>query len=89
MKHPDDERATRAWLLLTAGTLATWGLGAAGLAGPWLAAAVLTIAVAKGRLLVLDFMELRGAPRVWRVVLEGWLLLVGALVLIAYAIGLK
>ncbi len=51
--------------------------------------AMLVIAFVKGRLVILDFMELREAPRLWRILLEGWLILVSSLILLAYWISLK
>jgi hypothetical protein len=50
---------------------------------------MLVIAFVKGRLVILDFMELRDAPRLWRTLLEGWLIVVGSLILLAYWISLK
>ena len=50
---------------------------------------MLVIAFVKGRLVILDFMELREAPRLWRALLEGWLILVSSLILLAYWISLK
>jgi len=38
---------------------------------------------------ILDFMELRNAPKLWRALLEGWLILVSSLILLAYWISLK
>ena len=51
--------------------------------------AMLIIAFVKGRLVILDFMELREAPLMWRLLLEGWLILVSSLILLAYWISLK
>jgi hypothetical protein len=34
-------------------------------------------------------MELREAPRMWRVLLEGWLILVSGLILLAYWMSLR
>jgi caa(3)-type oxidase subunit IV len=81
--------AHRAWLILMIATLATWYLGEVGAAGTGAIVAMLVIAFIKGRLVILDFMELRDAPRMWRVLLEGWLILVSSLILIAYWISLK
>jgi hypothetical protein len=50
---------------------------------------MLAIAFVKGRLVILDFMELRDAPLMWRLLLEGWLILVSSLILLAYWISLK
>ena len=79
----------RAWLLLLAATALTWALGESGAAGTGAIVAMLLIAFVKGRLVILDFMELRHAPRLWRLLLEGWLLLVGVLILIAYGLSLR
>jgi caa(3)-type oxidase subunit IV len=81
--------AHRAWLILILATAATWYLGEVGATGTASIVAMLVIAFIKGRLVILDFMELRDAPRMWRVLLEGWLILVSSLILIAYWISLK
>jgi hypothetical protein len=81
--------AHRAWLILLVATGATWWLGEVGAAGTGAILAMLAIAFIKGRLVILDFMELRGAPLMWRLLLEGWLILVGGLILLAYWISLK
>ena len=85
LKNP----AHRAWLVLVAATLITWYLGEVGAAGTAAIVAMLAIAIVKGRLVILDFMELRAAPRLWRFLLEGWLIVVGGLILLAYWISLK
>lgn len=65
-------------------TFAIGGAVVTALAGPTIVpiAAVLAIAFAKGRLVVLDFLELRGGHHPIRVALIGWLcfLLAAALV---------
>ena len=81
--------AHRAWLVLLVGTGATWWLGEVGAAGTGAILAMLAIAFIKGRLVILDFMELRGAPLMWRLLLGGWLIVVGSLILLAYGISLK
>ena len=81
--------ANRAWLVLLVATGATWWLGEVGAAGTGAILAMLAIVFIKGRLVILDFMELRGAPLMWRLLLEGWLIVVGGLVLLAYWISLK
>mgnify|MGYP001462579694 CR=1 FL=1 len=85
LKNP----AHRAWLVLLVATAITWYLGEVGAAGTAAIVAMLAIAFVKGRLVILDFMELRGAPLMWRVVLEGWLILVSSLILLAYWLSLK
>jgi hypothetical protein len=47
-------------------------------------AATLGLAYFKGRLVVLDYMELREAPLLWRGIVEGWLALVTAVILGVY-----
>ncbi|MBS0347676.1 MAG: cytochrome C oxidase subunit IV family protein [Proteobacteria bacterium] len=81
------------WVVLMLATLGTLGIGEFGarfgLAGPLAMAALLVICFVKGRLVVLDFMGLRGVKFFWRGLLLGWLLLVSALIAIAYWIALK
>ena len=81
--------AHRAWVVLMIATGITWYLGEVGAAGTAAIVAMLAIAFVKGRLVILDFMELRHAPRLWRILLEGWMLLVGGLILLAYWLSLK
>jgi caa(3)-type oxidase subunit IV len=81
--------AHRAWLVLMVATGITWYLGEVGAAGTLAIVAMLVIAFVKGRLVILDFMELREAPVMWRALLEGWLILVSSLILLAYWISLK
>ena len=85
LKNP----AHRAWLVLMVATATTWYLGEVGAAGTSAIVAMLLIAFVKGRLVILDFMELREAPRMWRVLLEGWLILVSGLILLAYWMSLR
>jgi hypothetical protein len=85
LKNP----AHRAWLTLIIATGVTWYLGEVGAAGVAAIVAMLVIAFIKGRLVILDFMELRAAPRFWRILLEGWLIVVGSLILLAYWVSLK
>ena len=81
--------AHRAWLVLLIATGITWWLGDVGAAGTGAILAMLAIAFIKGRLVILEFMELRGAPLMWRLLLEGWLILVSGLILLAYWISLN
>lgn len=81
--------AHRAWLILLAATGVTWWLGEVGAAGTPAIIAMLVIAFIKGRLIILEFMELRGAPLMWRLLLEGWLIFVSGLILLAYWMSLK
>jgi hypothetical protein len=81
--------AHRAWLVLIIATCITWYLGEVGAAGTAAIVTMLVIAFIKGRLVILDFMELREAPLMWRMLLEGWLILVSSLILLAYWISLR
>ena len=81
--------AHRAWLVLIIATGMTWYLGEVGAAGTVAIVALLLFAFVKGRLVILDIMELREAPRLWRILLEGWLIVVSSLILLAYWISLK
>jgi hypothetical protein len=73
------------WCLLVLATGATFWLRAQGWVGLGAGAATLAIAYFKARLVILDFMELRHAPRLWRGIVEGWLLLVCLALLAVYA----
>ena len=48
---------------------------------------VLGLALFKGSLVILDFMELRHAPAIWRRGVMGWLLLVVGGIVVAYLKG--
>ncbi|NMM77703.1 hypothetical protein B2J86_04880 [Acidovorax sp. SRB_14] len=82
---------TRAWLALLAITATTYWLGgaqlpvAAGSMVPVLALCALSFA--KGLLVILEFLELRHAPALWRWLVVGWLALVLALIALAYWVG--
>jgi hypothetical protein len=81
------DQANRTWLLLVLATAVTFALRAKGFIGLGAAAATLAIAYLKGRLVVLDFMELRHAPWPWKGIVEGWLLAVSLLILAVYWFG--
>ena len=79
-------RTNAIWLALLAATaLTTWlgeRAGAQGL-GAGTALVVMALSAGKGCLIVLDYMELRHAPALWRRLLLGWLAAVVLLVLAA------
>jgi caa(3)-type oxidase subunit IV len=79
--------ADRVWLVMLAATLATWALGEGGASGTWSVLVMLALACAKGVLVILDFMELRHAPVLWRILLLGWLSLITVLIVLFYWIG--
>jgi len=82
-------RIHRTWLLLIVATLATFWLREDGFASAAAGVATISIAYGKGRFVILDFMEMRGAPRLWRGIVEGWLLAVSAVLLSVYCLGLS
>ncbi|MGB4359928.1 MAG: cytochrome C oxidase subunit IV family protein [Rhodoferax sp.] len=78
------------WLLLLVATGATYWLGESGGMGQASMVPVLLIfgfALAKGMGVILDFMDLRHAPALWRNLLVGWLVFVVGMILLAYWIG--
>ena len=78
------DRAYRTWLLLILATAFTFELRAHGFLGLGAGAAALATAYIKGRLVILDFMELREAGWLWRGIVEGWLLAVSLLIFAVY-----
>jgi hypothetical protein len=82
----------RIWLALLLATGVTYWLGESGLSGSAGMLPVLlmfAMAAAKGLWVIYDFMELRHAPRMWRVLLVGWLIFVTSMIVLAYWIGLR
>ena len=75
------------WLLLLAATAFTWWLGHTGALAPprlGIVAIVFGLAWLKGVGVILEFMELRHAPPLWRRALIGGLTFITALILLAY-----
>ncbi|MGY4303184.1 hypothetical protein ACVIJ6_000427 [Bradyrhizobium sp. USDA 4369] len=80
------DRLNVAWLQLLALAVAT--LAAALLPSRWLIdAVVLSLAMAKGRVIVRDFLGLRHAPALWRGLLTTWL--AGLAVFAGLAVALR
>lgn len=77
----------RSALLLVVATIAAFWMRNDGAAGLGIGIGTLLVAYLKGRLIVLDFMELRHAPWPWRALVEGWLLIVSALIILLYYHG--
>lgn len=86
--HGTPTRATVLWVLLIAATVLTWAMGEGGLGGPPTLAILASISLVKGGAVLLDFMALRHAPLLWRALTLGWMVLVWALIGIAYWKGL-
>jgi heme/copper-type cytochrome/quinol oxidase subunit 4 len=76
------ERVTRVWLGLMAATcVSTWALSRHGLRPSVAMVGIFLVAALKVRFVMLDFMELRGAPRRARLIFQGWIVVVIALIL--------
>ena len=69
------------WLAMLAATALAWWLGESGSTSPnaWPSLVVLALAFAKGWWVAMDFMALRTAPRLWKRLVTGWLVVVIAL----------
>lgn len=75
------------WVLLVSATGLTFAAGEWMASGRLLIVGVLALALVKGSLVALDFMELRHAPALWRRIVLGWLLLVVSGIVFAYLKG--
>lgn len=73
------------WLALCALTVAAFAAGESHTNGHWALVAVIVAALVKVRFVILDFMEVRTAPLPLRLVLEGWLVVLGATLLMILA----
>ena len=70
-------RAALTWLFLVGATLATFGLAEShGLRVQWAVSVVMLIALFKARMIALHYMELKHAPRRWRIAFELWVAIV-------------
>ncbi|MCV7057501.1 cytochrome C oxidase subunit IV family protein [Mycolicibacterium gilvum] len=72
-------RAGVSWLVLIAATVVSFALGADHGTGSAMAVVILGIAAIKIRLVGLDFMELRNAPKPLRIAFEGYCVALWAL----------
>ncbi len=81
-------RVTAIWLMLIAATLISWTMGQ----GDWLGSvrrtsiAIILIAFLKIRYVILDFMHLRGAPLIMRIIAECWVVVVCTTIIAFYAL---
>ena len=75
----------RTWLLLAGATLLVGVLAEQAAIPPRLAVGIaFAVAAFKARLVILDYMELRHAPRAWRLAFEAWALLAAGGLLTCY-----
>lgn len=86
-KHLSSLSPLTVWALLVIATGLTFAAGEFGAPGRLLILGVLALALFKGSLVILDFMELRHAPALWRRGVMGWLLLVISGIVFAYLKG--
>lgn len=87
--HATPTRALGVWVFLIAATLVTWFVGERGAHGPAIVALMFGLAFVKGSLIILEFMALRRAPLMWRLLTLGWLSSVCAAIAIAYWKGMS
>jgi caa(3)-type oxidase subunit IV len=84
-------KASLAWLVLVALTVAQWAIGThSGLIGPqhvWASLVIFAVAVFKARMVGLYFMELREAPLVLRGVFEIYCVVLLAVLSVMYLLG--
>ena len=87
--HGTPRRALVIYVLLILATLLTWSIGGRGAEGPDVALVLLAIAFVKGSMIALDYMALRRAPLMWPIIVLGWMVVVCAVIAIAYWKGLS
>lgn len=82
-------RTTLIWALLVAATMLSWEMGHGVGFGSTKASgsAILVVTFVKVRFVVLEFMEIRAAPRWMRVVGEGWILFCASLLIGLFVTG--
>ena len=77
------QRATVVWLgLMVATVVTTWGLSKNAFSPVVAVVGTFLIAGVKVRYVMLDFMELRNAPRAVRIAFEAWPVVVTAIILV-------
>ena len=84
------DRSRRVWIVLVLATGVSFAIGESGggdALGLLAVSGLMLLAVVKGWLVIDEFMGLRDAPPLWRWLMLGWLLLVCAGILLAYAFG--
>lgn len=81
----------RAWLVLMAVTAVTYAMGEGGALGHGSMAPMFilfALTFVKGLLVILEFLELRHAPALWRWTVLVWLAIVLGAIVLAYWLGL-
>jgi hypothetical protein len=85
----ETRRYNIAFAILAVATVAMWAAGEFAGGGSAAAIGLLVISLVKGRLVIDDFMGLRCVRLKWRLLVLGWLVLVLALIALAYWMGLR
>jgi cytochrome c oxidase subunit 4 len=80
-------RVAVVWLVLIAATLLSWESAHSAREYRLASAVVLLIAFLKARLIGLEFMELRAAPRALRLVFEAWVIVACGTLLALYSLS--
>ena len=79
---------THVWILLMGVTIVTtWGLSKDALAAAAATSGTMALAAWKVRLVMLEFMELRQAPRLPRAVFEAWAVATPAAMIVCYLLA--
>ena len=68
-------------------TLTTYMIARLGFSGPSVMMFLLLTAIIKGSIIIGDFMEVRGVSLLWRIMMYGWLWLVGLTIAVTYLMG--
>ena len=72
------------WLTLVLLTLITYGLSYLNANGTVIMLVLMVIALAKGVMIIRDYMELKGVSLVWKLIMYGWLSIVCLAIVVAY-----
>lgn len=79
-------RFTLVWLVLVGATAFSWETGhASGASRHYAEVAVLVVAFFKVRIVLMEFMEVRNAPTLLKVLAQGWAVAVCAALIVLYA----
>lgn len=86
--HGTAARATLIWLFLVFSTVLAWGAAKLESGGTLIMAMLFGFAFVKGALVILDYMAIRHAPTLWRIITIGWLAAVCLIIVLGYLKGL-
>lgn len=75
------------WAIMILLTLTTYAIARLGFSGTEVMMFLLMTAIIKGSVIIGDFMEVRGVSLLWRLMMYGWLWLVGLTIAVTYIIG--